>query len=238
VKIILSNELTGGEINEVMNHTTLPTASVKIENNQLSWQAIEGAIAYQVLRNGKKIVKTTQTNIPLTDTSFSLYQVIAIDKDQYESFASEPVTFPVKSTQIIEIEDYLDKASFPYQGFSGKGFVETSPSIHATVNLRIDIPVRAVYAIDFRYSNGNGPSNTENKCAIRTLKINNQKAGTLVFPQRGNEEWSNWGFSNPVLVTLEKGSQQISLSLDPANENMNIEINQAMLDYIRIRKIK
>jgi hypothetical protein len=139
---------------------------------------------------------------------------------------------------MVELEEQMKPAAYTYKGFSGKGFVEISRSINSTVNLQVDIKTSGVYAIDFRYSNGNGPSNTENKCAIRTVKVNGVKEGTLVFPQRGNEEWSNWGFSNPVLVNLQKGRQQISLSLDPANENMNMEINQAMLDYLRIRKIK
>jgi len=238
VQIKLTNEIDDAEINEVMNHTTLPTVSAKIENNQLTWQAIDDALIYQVLRNGRIFIKTPQTSIPLTDTSYSLYQVIAIDKDQFESFASEPIANPATAIHIVEMEDHVKQAGYLYKGFSGKGFVEISRSFNAKVSLTVEIPDNGLYAIDFRYSNGNGPSNTENKCAIRTLKVNNQKAGTLVFPQRGNEEWSNWGYSNPIMITLEKGDQQISLSLEEANENMNIEINQAMLDYLRIRKIK
>ena len=95
-----------------------------------------------------------------------------------------------------------------------------------------------MYAIDFRYANGNGPVNTENKCAIRTLRVNDEFAGTVVLPQRGKNEWSDWGFSNSVIIYLEKGSQMITLGLESANNNMNGEINQAMLDYMRISKIK
>jgi hypothetical protein len=94
-----------------------------------------------------------------------------------------------------------------------------------------------MYSIDFRYANGNGPTNTENKCAIRTLKVDEKKAGTFVFPQRGVDEWSNWGFSNPVHVSLKKGKHTVTLSFEHSNENMNVDINQAMLDYLRITKI-
>ena len=91
--------------------------------------------------------------------------------------------------------------------------------------------------MDFRYANGNGPTNTENKCAIRTFNVDGQFAGTFVFPQRGKEEWSNWGFSNVNTVKLTKGTHEFQLSFEDWNENMNGEINQAMLDYLRLIKI-
>jgi hypothetical protein len=92
-----------------------------------------------------------------------------------------------------------------------------------------------LYAIDFRYANGNGPTNTENKCAIRTLFVDNVPINAIVFPQRGKEEWSNWGFSNALKVPLKKGKHIIAISMETANENMNGEINQAMIDYARLQ---
>ena len=61
--------------------------------------------------------------------------------------------------------------------------------------------------------------------------------GTIIFPQRGTKEWSNWGFSNKVQTSLKKGNYQIELKLEDYNDNMNQEINQAMLDYIRLIKL-
>lgn len=45
----------------------------------------------------------------------------------------------------------------------------------------------------------------------------------------------NWGFSNPLLVRLEKGKNSLHLALEPANANMNGAVNQAMLDYLRVQ---
>ncbi len=67
------------------------------------------------------------------------------------------------------------------------------------------------YFIDSRYANGNGPANTENKCAIRTLMVNDANAGVWVFPQRGKEEWSNWGYTNLIKVYLRAGKHQLSI---------------------------
>ncbi|MDQ6761544.1 MAG: hypothetical protein M3015_02825, partial [Bacteroidota bacterium] len=63
-----------------------------------------------------------------------------------------------------------------------------------------------------------------------------KKIGTFVFPQRGVDEWSNWGYSNPVHVYLKKGRHNLMLAFEPYNENMNVDVNQAMLDYVRIVK--
>ena len=55
-----------------------------------------------------------------------------------------------------------------------------------------------------------------------------------MFPQRGKNEWSNWGYSNSVKVHLTKGKHIISLNFEDFDDNMNGEINQAMIDAMRI----
>ena len=126
----------------------------------------------------------------------------------------------------------------PYNGFSGEGFVEISKTKNTAFTVPVNIVADGVYAIDFKYSNGNGPTNTENKCAIRTLKEGSKLLGTVVLPQRGKDEWSNWGWSNSVQAFLTKGQHNLVISFEPYNENMNGEINQAMLDNMRIMRIK
>jgi hypothetical protein len=92
--------------------------------------------------------------------------------------------------------------------------------------------------VDLRYSNGNGPVNTENKCAIRTLLVNGHFSGTFVMPQRGKGEWSNWGYSNAIKIILAKGVNTISVNFESFNENMNGIVNQAMLDHLRIIRLQ
>ena len=43
------------------------------------------------------------------------------------------------------------------------------------------------------------------------------------------------GLTNPIMVRLEKGKNTLRLALEPANTNMNIAVNQAMLDYLRVQ---
>ncbi len=93
-----------------------------------------------------------------------------------------------------------------------------------------------MYLIDFRYSNGSGPWNTDNKCAIRSLYNSLTYIGSYVFPQRGTDEWSDWGWSNSYKVNLKKGNNPLRLVLEEWNINMNVDVNRAMIDYMRVIK--
>jgi hypothetical protein len=64
--------------------------------------------------------------------------------------------------------------------------------------------------------------------------LNFKQVGTVVFPQRGNEEWSNWGWSSVERVYLKAGVQRITLDYQDFNRNMNGEVNEFMLDRIEI----
>ena len=87
-----------------------------------------------------------------------------------------------------------------------------------------------------RYANGNGPVNTENKAAIRTLVVDGLKAGTIVMPTRGVGNWNDWGMSNGVTVQLTPGQHEISLEYLPEDENMNITTNHALLDRVVVTR--
>jgi hypothetical protein len=45
------------------------------------------------------------------------------------------------------------------------------------------------------------------------------------------------GYSNAIVVRLKKGTAVLTLALEAANENMNGEINQAMLDKLRLTRV-
>jgi hypothetical protein len=104
------------------------------------------------------------------------------------------------------------------------------------ITIPVDIPEKGTYSIQIRYANGNGPVNTENKCAVRSLKLNGIDFGIFVFPQRGAGEWSNWGLSNVAIVSMEKGGNILQLSYRPENENMHGEVNDVAVDSIMLIK--
>jgi hypothetical protein len=106
------------------------------------------------------------------------------------------------------------------------------------VELHFSIPATkaGTYRIQFRYANGSGPMNTDNKCGIRSLYVNNAFICSLVFPQRGKDEWSNWGYTNAEELSLQKGENSFTIRFDAFNENMNGETNSFFLDQIMLVK--
>lgn len=240
IRIVLdSKDFTESKINTVPNYTTIDTPLASHSNGVLSWSSIKGAKSYQVLKNGKVQQNITETSIRVPDQDYSEYQVMAVDSNQVSSFASEPVIVPGNIVpEVIQVENFAPKSVEKYKDFEGSGFVEISKTVNRSISIPVEIKASGTYAIAFRYANGNGPINTENKCAIRTLKTDGNFTGTVVLPQRGKNEWSNWGFSNFIHAKLIKGKHQLIISFEPSNENMNGEINQAMLDAVYLYKME
>jgi len=256
IRIELSSEAPApARVNRVANAFAPHTPTLTFANGRLLWgpagqayvpqDGLKDANTYLVLKNGQQLDITSQHEYPVQANIDADYQVVAMSQEgaaagapALESFASEPLRLgPGAQGQLFQLEAVAAQAQLPYQGFSGAGFVEISKTRNPVLTIPITVSVAGLYAIDFRYANGNGPVNTENKCAIRTLRSRGKLLGTIVFPQRGVGEWSNWGYSNAVLVRLEPGTQLLTLAFEPANENMNGAVNQAMLDYLRLTRV-
>jgi len=235
IRIQLSNQSNDSKINSQQVYFSLHTPMVSYQNNQLRWQKVDGAKHYFIVKNGKQLTATTKNSFAVLKGLPAEYQIIAIDKNNIPSFASEPLLITnEKYTGIYQAEDFTTQSSLSYNGFTGNGFVEISTTQNRNLTFNINVNSDDWYSIDFRYANGNGPVNTENKCAIRTLSLDGKEKGTVVFPQRGKNEWSNWGFSNPTQLYLQKGKHTINISFEDFDENMNGEINQAMIDYMQL----
>jgi hypothetical protein len=228
----------GGAINKLPNATTPANPVVTMIHDTLRWPSVDGAVIYHIYKNGNQIDKIKGVSDPNADlhwpihdhdSSFASYQVLAVDPLGLPSFLSEPV---VTSRSIY----------FSLTGAASPTDLAIAPlEISRDKNRTITIPIRIDRAgnwlVDFHYSNGNGPINTENKCAIRTVAVDGIFLGAEVFPQRGIGDWSNRGYTNGLPVNLAAGKHTITLSFESFNENMNGEINQAMLDQLRLTRI-
>jgi hypothetical protein len=238
VKIVLgNNNLPSVNINSVENEFSPQMPSVQYEKGMLSWKDTGNITSYKVIKSGKLLQQIHGNSLNIDTAEYGNFQIIAVENNNRESFASKPLQiYPPANEQIIQIEDFAPKSSKTYQGFTGKGFVEISKTVNRNIDFPITISADGNYILDVRYANGNGPINTENKCAFRTLSIDSSTLKTLVFPQRGKDEWSNWGWSNSLEIHFTKGLHHISVTFEKWNDNMNGDINQAMLDCVRIIK--
>lgn len=235
VAIELNNQLT--DVAWAMDPESVSPATpiTSLENSQLNWQPVSDASRYILIRNGKRVGFSKQTFYVVPKTAPGEYQVIAVNAKNVESFASQPLWVASSKSNIVEIEtDSVTDGVYRSAGFSGKGYLLSSTTQHTAIAKVMEVDTDGWFALDVRYANGNGPVNTDNKCGIRSLWVNGRLSGALLFPQRGVDEWSNWGYSNAIRLYLKKGKQEIKISYEPANENMNGNINEALLDFIRI----
>ena len=226
-------------INLVENRLTLPNPQVKLQEDTLEWKPVEGAVEYEVFRNGESWKQTQSTTQELPEAAdFAEYQVRAIDGQGAGSFLSEPIRYHApEREQFVQVEKFAPSASYPYTNFTGRSFVETSTQENRTMILKVNVKEAGEYLIDARYSNGTGPWNTDNNCGIRSVYVNGQYQGVWVFPQRGTDEWSDWGYSNGHSVQLREGENELRLKFETWNINMDGNINKAMLDHLRVVKI-
>jgi hypothetical protein len=236
IEIEMKNNSFGDtKINLVENKFSLSNPQVKLIGTKLDWDDIPGAISYNIYKNGVMIKAIPENHFNVNTNEFAEYKVTALDDQKTESFSSEPILIcPDSDRKIIEVESVVEKSILPYSNYSGDGFVEISSTKNREININIVSSVGGTFLVDCRYANGTGPWNTDNNCGIRSVYIEDKYSGVWVFPQRGTNEWSDWGFSNSIEVPLEKGNNKLTIKFEDWNINMDGEINDALLDYIRV----
>ena len=234
--IELNNKQDLKHINRVENYSSPDMPTAKIENEFLIWDAILGAKMYNIYKNGIAIKSQAETKFKLSDTiKFAEYKVSVIDASGYESFMSEPVTCGKNKILLNAISFNLPSKN-DCDGTIGGGYVALTLANKEILKFNVEAPGAGIYHINFRYANGNGPGNGDNKCGVRSLWVNGKFEKTFVFPQRGGGEWSNWGFSNTEKIELKAGKNDLWLQFDPQNDNMNGKVNDFILDQIILEK--
>ncbi len=228
------------KINRLPNLKAPLTPIAWLEGTTLKWNPIEYIAAYKVIRDGEPVatVRTTTFDASIPGE----YQVIGIAEDGTEGFASEPRSTrpsrffkPASLTTEISSAEAAYQPATPVEGFTGSGFAEIDRTTPA-LTIPVTVDEAGDYFITIRYSNGNGPVNTENRCAVRTVFVDGYKAGIAVLPQRGRANWDDWGTSNSLTVNLTPGTHELKIVFLPEDENMNIETNHALIDGVTLTK--
>ncbi len=243
VEIVMAdNDIAPLKVNHTANVKAPLTPIARFDGYKLRWQSIEYIDHYKVLRNGVTVAETTATSYDASEPGE--YQVIGVSGNGVESFASEPLSnaatfsieMPGEGTSLISDEiTYQPRARV--DAYSGHGFVEVDHNSKPVV-VEFDAPDEGLYSIEYVYANGNGPVNTENRCAIRTVSVDGKRLGTVVMPHRGVGNWNDWGTTNSLKLKLAKGKHKISLEFRPENENMNLKTNHAAIDRVIVKKLK
>lgn len=222
--ITMSNSLPpSSSINVVEHHCSPETPMVSFKGTTLRWSSIAGAEKYSVFKNAKNIGETTSMAYDIPQNAvYAEYQVMAVDDSGLQSFLSEPIAVS-GSEKDIRVP----------AGEKGDDFVRLYKNEHTKVFYTFEIPCDGTYAMNVQYANGSGPINTDNKCALRTAEVDGKKIGTIVMPQRGENNWKEWGLSNSIVIKLTEGEHVAGLLFTPSDNNMNAEHNSAFVKEIR-----
>ena len=237
VEITMNGNWPDSEMNVVENRFAPATPRAELIRGVMTWSAVPDAVEYVVYRNGRPMQRTTRLTAPTRPTDdLSEFQVLAVNAVGDESFLSEPLrVFAVSSA--ISAKPTGGELEREHSGFTGDGYLRLTREQNTSVSIPVRVRRAGTYAIDVRYANGNGPVNTEDKVAVRTLMVNRDTVGVFVMPQRGVDRWTDWGWSNVLTARLPAGSSTIAIAYTTYDENMNRRENTALLDHIRLVRI-
>lgn len=236
VRIVLSGGLPSGEINRVDNRYTPAAPVVEKDDGELVWAPVDDASAYRVFRNGTAVDTTLRTRYPVdAGPVLSEYQVQSVNARGLRSFRSEPVR--VVAETAVQTVPPAGSLATDDDGYTGEGYLPMTEEENTTATFEVTVEEGGMYAIDLRYANGHGPVNTDNKAAVRTVRVDGERLGTAVLPQRGDGAWTDWGYSNVLRVALEEGKHTITLVFTDTDRNMNGEVNAAHLDHLRLTRL-
>ena len=240
IEIKMNGKTDGKQFETVANYTSPETPVLSLENNRLEWKPVTDVTEYLVFRNGI-IWKSEQGNFAETIDTLQAaeYQVMTVDSSGAESFLSNPVAVVPENIKItLEAEDFNVKGENKAEGFSGSGYVHFSLMRNKELTISVKMEKTGIYLLRMRYANGSGPVNTDNNCGIRSLYVNDLFAGSMVFPQRGKDEWSDWGLTSAEAISLHAGVNRLTLRYDTFNQNMDGEINEFLLDNIMLQRLR
>jgi len=232
---VMNKELNEEDkINLVDNKFSLETPKIERYGSDIAWQKIKKAQRYAIFRNGKFLETTTDTVYSIRNSDvYREYQVSAISEEQ-ESFLSEPFIFASSfSYSIYEAEEFA-QAEIDAQTKEEKNYIEITKSKNKNIQFKMVSDENRNCLLNFRYANGSSTITSDNKCAIRSLYVNQKYIGAIVMPQRGKDQWDNWGFTNSLEIYLKEGVNIIELKYNDFNENMNGKINTALIDQMII----
>lgn len=237
IELTMNGEWPAASVNLVENRFAPATPRLRLEQSSLTWDSVPGAVRYVVYRNGRALRSMTSKRLGVTPgPMLEEYQVLAVNAVGDESFLSAPVRV-VAPRAVITAEATGAAVEREHAGFTGAGYVRLERARPLAVTVPIRVPATGLYALDVRYANGNGPVNTEDKLAMRTVLVDGNEAGVVVMPQRGVNAWTDWGWSNVLPVRLTAGEHRITLVMTILDENMNRRENTALLDAVRLTRL-
>lgn len=231
VEIVLGRQTgAGGSVRQVSVAYDLPVPAWGVPGVDLAWNPVEGADYYRVYRNGVPIAQTEETvYVPLYPKNHCHYQVMAVSLDGRESFLNEPHEYVPNNARVETRPSGLsgdDVWVSRIENSSGASFHD------------IMIARDGVYRVDAYYANGTGSLRDGNTCALRSLFLNGERAGSIIMPHLGEPgQWDHLGYSSGLEIFMSRGVYKVEMSYQVEDENINYFVNTSLIKNLRFTRI-
>ena len=196
---------------------SMPTMKYNSTTNTLSWTPVSG-LTYKLWTGSEYIDVTGLTSYTVDPTVYGSYSLLSVSESGLESEYSEPIIVsPDRIT--VEAEDASLKSTKYIQtgrsGYSGTGYVLDKCEDSAEIQILVDVPKSGKYLLHSIYNNI-GAAQDGLSCGIRSVYVDGEDVGTMVFP----EVYSEYTYQESTHVTLNlaAGKHIIKVVYDTTNE--------------------
>ena len=220
------------------NHVTCPDLpEMTYEDGVLTWEE-DSRYTYKLWNGEQYIDVSGGSYVPPTDR-YGVYSIVAVAEDGIVSEMSRPIIINAEENVItVEAEDgvYNDGTfSTEISGYTGTGYVNDFMGNNTPVTITVDIEKAGKYYFSAVYNN-RGDSTSGNYCGIRSVYVDGEDVGTMMFPVMD----FNYQTSTHLALELSEGEHTITLVYDDANwydRNMakttnNVGYDSFTLEYV------
>ena len=206
----------------------MPTVSTA--GGRLVWSEKSG-LTYK-LWTGSEYIDVSGGSYTPDRSVYGCYSLMAVSPEGVCSELSKPI---VISPDRIRAE--AENGSVSSGSLISNGCVIDNRSYSARLTLTVNIGKKGRYLLSGIYNNA-GDATSGVSCAVRSVYVDGEDAGTLVFPEVYSEHKNQTG--THLYLDLDEGTHYLKIFYDTANwydRNMsvtknNVEYNYFNLDYI------
>lgn len=261
IEIVLSKEAGAsvGEINTAPEGTLPESPSVEwvtprnatvIGNLEKSVSQSSGSKKYFVYLNGVMTDEFLSHHFELYQAkATTAVQIVEVIADRWMSFSAKPHLYiPSGCSRMIYLSQWATTGTRIIGDKKlAEKFVETNRWKNRSIKIEIEVAEEGEYAVDVHYLYGLGIVNSRRRTALRSLDIDGNRCGILVFPQlcapkrdrEGSDGWQSLtSFTNPVKVHLTRGLHTLELKVyQPSPVYIDPYTNVVLADYVRIVRL-
>lgn len=204
--------------------------SLSYSNGNLSWTPKSG-LTYK-LWTGKEYIDVSGGSYNVDTSVYGCYSLMAVSSDGVCSELSKPV---VVSPNRIKVEAENGSAT---SGCISNGYVIDNRSKSANLTLNVNITKKGKYQLSGIYNNSGDPTSGVS-CAIRSVYVDGNDMGALVFPEVSSSRKNQT--STHLTLDLDEGAHSVKIFYDTANwydRNMSITKNNVEYNYFNFDLVK